>query len=125
MPRTIDLADVHVGHRIRKRRLMLGLSQNDLGKPCRITFQQVQKYESGKNRVGASRLLQFSQVLDVPVSYFFEGLASPKLKNTAPDLAQELMATRDGLALAKAFMSIKEAPLRKAIVHMVEELGLR
>jgi transcriptional regulator with XRE-family HTH domain len=127
MRRTLDPTDVHVGQRTRMRRMMLKMSQSDLGKPCGITFQQVQKYESGTNRVGASRLQQFSKLLDVPVSFFFEGVAPPtaKRKDAFPDLAQELMTTRDGLALAKAFMSIKKPPLRRAIVHIVEEFAKR
>jgi transcriptional regulator with XRE-family HTH domain len=127
MRRAFDPTDVHVGQRIKMRRMMLKMSQSDLGKPCDITFQQVQKYESGKNRVGASRLQQFSKLLDVPVSFFFEGLAPPaaKRKGALPDLAQELMTTRDGLALAKAFMSITKPPLRRAIVHIVEEFAKR
>ena len=119
--------DVHVGRRIKMRRMMLGMSQSDLGKPCGITFQQVQKYENGKNRVGASRLQQFSKLMDVPVAFFFEGLASSlaKLRSGLHDPAQDLLATRDGLALAKAFMSIKQGALRRAIVHIVEEFARR
>jgi transcriptional regulator with XRE-family HTH domain len=127
MGRTLDATDVHVGQRIKMRRMMLRMSQSDLAKPCGITFQQVQKYENGKNRVGASRLQQFSKLLDAPVSFFFEGLAPPgaKRKDAFPDLAQELMTTRDGLALAKAFTSIEKPPLRRAIVHIVEEFAKR
>jgi transcriptional regulator with XRE-family HTH domain len=123
----MDRADVFVGNRIRMRRLMLKMSQSDLGKPCGITFQQIQKYEKGTNRVGASRLQQFAKVLDVPVAFFFDGLGPPaaKQKDAFLDFARELMTTRDGLALAKAFMAIKQGPLRRAIVHIVEEFAKR
>jgi transcriptional regulator with XRE-family HTH domain len=121
----INPTDVHVGRRIKMRRMMVGMSQGALGEACGVSFQQIQKYEIGKNRVSASRLQQFSALLDVPVSFFFEGLTSSaaKLKDVAPDLAQELLATRDGLALVKAFMSIENGPLRKAIVSLVEEFA--
>jgi transcriptional regulator with XRE-family HTH domain len=127
MRRVPRAADVSVGGRIRMRRLMLGLSLNDLGRPCGISFQQVQKYESGENRVGASRLHQFSTLLDVPVSFFFDSSAPPavKQKKAPSSLAQELMATRDGPELAKAFTSIKQQPLRRAIVRIVEEFAKR
>jgi transcriptional regulator with XRE-family HTH domain len=123
----INPTDANVGRRVKMRRMMLGKSQSALGEACGVTFQQIQKYETGKNRVSASRLQQFSALLDVPVSFFFEGLASPaaKLGDVAPDLAQELLATRDGLALVKAFMSIKNGALRKAIVSLVEEFAKR
>jgi transcriptional regulator with XRE-family HTH domain len=99
--------DVHVGQRIRMRRIVIGLSQSDLGKTCGISFQQIQKYEKGNNRVSASRLEQFAKILDVPVSFFFEGRSSEgsKHKNPTQDLAQQLLATRDGIELAKAFVT--------------------
>jgi transcriptional regulator with XRE-family HTH domain len=117
--------DVHVGKRIRMRRMMLNKSQTDLGRICGITFQQIQKYESGANRVSASRLQQFSKLLDVPVSFFFEGMASnaAKQKNAPEDLAQQLLSTKDGIELTKAFISIDDKRVRRSIVAIVEEIA--
>jgi transcriptional regulator with XRE-family HTH domain len=100
--------DAHVGNRIKMRRLMLNISQGDLGKHSRITFQQIQKYERGANRVSASRLQEFAKLLQVPISFFFDGLPSydAKASKAAPaaDLAQQLLSTRDGIDLTKAFI---------------------
>lgn len=119
-----DSIDINVGRRIRMRRMMLSKSQTDLGETCGITFQQIQKYEKGINRVSASRLQQFAKILDVPVSFFFEGQASKGAKpNAADDLAQQLLSTRDGLELTKAFVSINDKALRRSIVAIVEEIA--
>lgn len=119
-----DAVDIHIGRRIRMRRMMLKKSQTDLGETCGITFQQIQKYENGTNRVSASRLQQFAKILDVPVSFFFESLATKGSKpNTTDDLAQQLLSTRDGLELSKAFVSIDDKRLRRSIVAMVEEIA--
>jgi transcriptional regulator with XRE-family HTH domain len=117
--------DVHVGRRVKMRRMMLNLSQSDLGNKSGITFQQVQKYEKGVNRVSASRLQEFAKCLDVPVSFFLEGLPSnsAKLKNAPADPAQQLLVTRDGMDLVKAFVSIDDKALRRSIVTMVEEIA--
>ena len=117
--------DVHVGKRIRMRRMMLNRTQTDLGRTCGITFQQIQKYEKGTNRVSASRLQQFSKLLGVPVSFFFEGLASngAKEKKAPEDLAQQLLSTRDGIELTKAFITIDDKSVRRSIVAMVEEIA--
>jgi len=105
---------------VRMRRLMLDMSQTDLAGALRLTFQQVQKYEKGTNRVSASRLQQISQILRVPIPFFFEGAdASPEFGS--PDYLNDFLATSDGLALVKAFMRIKDARLRRAIVHLVED----
>src|SRR5262245_8330785 len=118
--------DKHVGNRLRMRRLMLGMSQEKLGIALNLTFQQVQKYERGTNRIGASRLQHISQVLQVPVAFFFEGAPSepgqPKDSPTHPSPAYvfDFLATTDGLALTKAFMRIKEPKLRRCIVRLVE-----
>lgn len=119
--------DVHVGKRIKMRRVMLNISQTDLGEKSAITFQQVQKYEKGTNRVSASRLAEFSQVLDIPVSFFFEGLASNGAgsRNAAEDLAQQLLSTREGVDLTKAFISINDTSMRRLIVALVEEIANR
>src|SRR5215831_18758366 len=99
--------DKHVGARVRMRRMMLNMSQSDLGEALGITFQQIQKYEKGTNRVSASRLQQIAQVLRVPVPFFFDGVAhfeSDQKANQQAALPAEMVeffATRDGLALAK------------------------
>src|SRR6516164_8433127 len=109
--------DRHVGGRLRMRRMMLPMSQEKLGGALGLTFQQVQKYEKGTNRIGASRLQQISHILQVPVAFFFEG--APTLHGQAdaataapsPTYVSDFLATSDGLALTKAFMRIKEARL--------------
>lgn len=119
--------DAHVGRRIRMRRITIGLSQNELGKTCGISFQQTQKYEKGNNRVSASRLEQFAKCLDVPVSFFFEDRSSEEAKHKNPphDLAQRLLATRDGIDLAKAFVAIEDRSLRRSIVAMAKKIAKR
>ena len=120
--------DRHVGARVRMRRMMLAMSQTDLGDALGLTFQQVQKYEKGTNRVGASRLQHISQILQVPVAFFFEGAphqpGQPKALGETPSPAYvfDFLATSDGLALTKAFMRIKESKLRRCIVNLVEEI---
>jgi transcriptional regulator with XRE-family HTH domain len=127
--RIANPVDKHVGSRIRMRRLMLGMSQEKLGDGLGLTFQQVQKYEKGTNRVGASRLQHISQLLQVPVPFFFEG--APHLPGEpigigpapSPAYVFNFLATTDGLALTKAFMQIKETSMRRRIVHLVEEIA--
>jgi transcriptional regulator with XRE-family HTH domain len=119
------LIDQGVGSRVRMRRLMLKLSQTDLADGLGLTFQQVQKYEKGMNRIGASRLQQIAHILQVPVTFFFE-TASPHPPTVAQDQSlanlNDFMATRDGLTLAKAFMTIGDIRLRRRIVDLVEEI---
>jgi len=116
------IVDKHVGNRVRMRRMMVGMSQEALGEALGVTFQQVQKYEKGKNRVSASRLQHISQVLQVTVPFFFEG-APGGIDGTAesPSYVNEFLATSDGLALAKAFTRIENSKLRRLIVHLVED----
>jgi len=123
--------DRHVGSRVRMRRMMLGMSQEKLGDALGLTFQQVQKYEKGANRIGASRLQQISQILQVPVSFFFEGVPSPRSEPRAegtgdapsPAYVSDFLATSDGLALTKAFVRITDAKLRRRIVDLVEQIA--
>src|SRR5437667_10087380 len=101
--------DKHVGARVRMRRMMLSMSQEKLGDALGLTFQQVQKYEKGANRIGASRLQHIAQILQVPVAFFFEGGPAGEgarggSEPASPSYVSEFLATRDGLALAKAFM---------------------
>jgi len=113
--------DKHVGSRVRMRRMMLGMSQEELGDGLGLTFQQVQKYEKGTNRIGAGRLQHISHILQIPVPFFFEG--SPHGEAPSPAYMSDFLATADGLALIKAFMRIKEPTLRRRIVELVEEIA--
>jgi transcriptional regulator with XRE-family HTH domain len=121
--------DKHVGSRVRMRRMMLGMSQEKLGDALGLTFQQVQKYEKGTNRIGASRLQQISHILQVPVEFFFEGAPSlgPQANGMgeapSPSYVSDFLATSDGLALTKAFMRIKEPKLRRRIVDLVQQIA--
>lgn len=120
--------DKHVGSRVRMRRMMLSMSQEKLGDALGLTFQQVQKYEKGTNRIGASRLQQIAHILQVPVSFFFEGAphsAGHGGMNEAPSPAYvaDFLATSDGLSLTKAFMRIKSSKLRRRIVDLVEQIA--
>src|SRR3984893_14801430 len=123
--------DKHVGSRVRMRRMMLGMSQEKLGDALGLTFQQVQKYEKGTNRIGASRLQQISQILQVPVAFFFEGAPhlaggpTPGATEPAPSPAyvSDFLAPSDGLSLTKAFMRIPDAKLRRRIVDLVQQMA--
>jgi transcriptional regulator with XRE-family HTH domain len=125
--------DKHVGSRVRMRRMMLGMSQEKLGDALGLTFQQVQKYEKGTNRIGASRLQQISQILQVPVAFFFEGAPDIPTAGFAengggeaapsPTYVSDFLATSDGLALTKAFMRIEDAKLRRRIVDLVQQIA--
>ena len=121
--------DKHVGARVRMRRMMLGMSQEKLGDALGLTFQQVQKYEKGANRIGASRLQQIAHILQVSVSFFFEGApsvpghqADGMSEAPSPAYVSDFLATSDGLALTKAFMRIKDGKLRRRIVDLVEQM---
>ena len=121
--------DRHVGSRVRMRRMMLSMSQEKLGDALGLTFQQVQKYEKGTNRIGASRLQQISDILQVPVAFFFEGAPTlggqPSGLGEAPSPAyiSDFLATSDGLALTKAFVEIKDSKVRRRIVDLVEAIA--
>jgi transcriptional regulator with XRE-family HTH domain len=118
--------DVHVGSRVRIRRLELGMSQEKLGDALGLTFQQVQKYEKATNRISASRLQHVSRILQVAIAYFFEG--SPGQLNAKGNVpsstyVSDFMAATDGLTLAKAFTQIKNASVRHHIVKLVNEIA--
>jgi len=121
--------DAHIGQKIRARRTLLGLSQTELADAASISFQQVQKYEKGTNRVGASRLQQFSEALGVPPSYFFEGAPSVGKKQAAPqegglseDAIVSFLGTREGAALVRGFLSIKQKPVRQNVIAFIDTL---
>ena len=123
--------DKHVGSRVRMRRMMLGMSQEKLGDALGLTFQQVQKYEKGTNRIGASRLQQIAHILQVPVSFFFEGaphapggpITGGMSEAPSPAYVSDFLATSDGLSLTKSFMRIKNSKLRRRIVDLVEQIA--
>ena len=120
--------DKHVGNRLRMRRLMLHKSQSDVANALGLTFQQLQKYENGTNRISASRLQGLCAILQVPVSFFFEGAPQePKLPvfgsdEQSPSYVNEFLATSDGVALALAFGRIRDPKVRRAIVALVEQI---
>ena len=125
--------DIHVGSRVRLRRNFLGLSQTKLGEAVGLTFQQIQKYERGANRVGGSRLYEFSQLLDVPVAYFFDemppeisgkgGKPVPGLAERVPEAeSADLLAKRETLELVRAYYRIGDPNVRKRLYHFVKSL---
>ena len=127
--KVLNLTDQHVGRRVRMRRLMLAMSQEKLAAALSLTFQQVQKYERGANRISASRLQQLSHILQVPVTFFFEGApnaSAPHGSNgSALSMAQidEFVSDLNGLTLIRAFMRLDNAVLRRTIVMLVQEIA--
>ena len=123
--------DKYVGSRVRMRRIMLGMSQEKLGEALGLTFQQVQKYEKGTNRVGASRLQQISEILQVPVSFLFDGGPSGMVngenfgEGASPAYVSDFLATSEGLALTRAFTRIGDAKMHRSIVELVEQIAAR
>ena len=125
--------DVHVGGRVRFRRMLLGMSQEKLGEKLGLTFQQIQKYEKGINRIGASRLFDLAQVLGVSVQFFYEeapaSADAPRLltagfgEKPAEGSIVEFLRSRDGLELNKAFVRISDVKARRAIVDLVRSLA--
>jgi transcriptional regulator with XRE-family HTH domain len=122
--------DVHVGGRIRMRRNMLGMSQEKLGERLGVTFQQVQKYEKGTNRVGASRLQDIASILSAPVSYFFENAPSKEAsampvhaEEPANAMVMEFCSSAEGLTLNRAFVKISSPKTRKRIIELVRALA--
>ncbi len=122
--------DAHVGSRVRLRRMLLGMSQERLGESMGLTFQQVQKYEKGVNRIGASRLFQIAKILEVPVQFFFEeapqldgpaatGMAEPESET----FILEFLNSREGLELNRAFVKIADPKVRKSIVDLIRSLS--
>jgi transcriptional regulator with XRE-family HTH domain len=111
------------------RRMILQMSQEKLGDALALTFPQVQKYEKGTNRIGASRMQQIAQVLQVPVSFFFEGAPGAGVPQdgelSSPSFVSDFLASADGLALSRAFTRLKDAKLRRRIVDLVEEIAAK
>ena len=142
VPKTIDPAvavpsqahpvDVHVGRRLRLRRTIMGLSQDSIGKAIGVTFQQIQKYERGINRMGASRIYDFAKALNVPVSYFFEGygddLGEPShaygmAESEAPAFEHEQISNRETMDVMRAYHKIKNPQVRKRIVDLIKSMA--
>ena len=117
--------DIQVGNRVRIRRMLIGMSQERLGDLLGLTFQQVQKYEKGVNRIGAGRLFEVSRILNVPIDFFYEGV------NTQPGASEpegappvmEFVSSGEGLQLSLAFMKIKDAKVRKRMLDLVKSLA--
>jgi transcriptional regulator with XRE-family HTH domain len=133
-PGTPNPVDVHVGSRVRLRRTLLGLSQEKLGEAVGLTFQQIQKYERGANRIGASRLFEFSRILDVPVSFFFDDMGD-RFKNGEASLAYgaadqpqmtldaDPLTRRETLELVRAYYRIADPHVRKRLFELTKSLG--
>jgi transcriptional regulator with XRE-family HTH domain len=122
--------DIHVGSRIRLRRNMLGMSQEKLGENLGITFQQIQKYEKGTNRVGASRLQAIASILSVPVAFFFEdapgrenGNASGLAEDSSTNYVVDFLNSPEGLQLNRAFVRIADGKVRRKVVDLVKALA--
>ena len=129
--------DIHVGTRIKLRRTLLGMSQERLGDALGLTFQQVQKYERGINRVGASRLFDLSRILDVPISFFFDdapygqtssfGAQSnrllPGVTDTGDGLADDTLNRRETLELVRAYNRITDPSVRKRVFELIKSMG--
>lgn len=126
--------DVHVGGRLRLRRNMAGLSQEKLGKQLGITFQQIQKYEKGTNRMGASRLQEIAEILKTPISYFFEDVpnsgaaqgeatGSGFSEPSSSDYVVDFLSSSEGLQLNRAFIKIEDAKVRRKVIDLVKALA--
>ena len=130
-----NAVDVHVGKRVRLRRTLLGMSQEQLGASLNITFQQVQKYERGANRISASRLWDISQILDVQISYFFDDMTDDTMRSSPrrvsrgentdfdDDNVRDTMARRETLELVRTYYLIESSKVRKRISEMVKSLA--
>jgi transcriptional regulator with XRE-family HTH domain len=118
-------ADFDVGRRVRLRRLEIGMSQQKLGEHLGVSFQQVQNYEKGTNRISASRLQQIAELLDAPVSYFFEGVPIDKQSggNEGHARLMSFLSSRQGVALARSFLRVKSGKVRREMVELVESIA--
>jgi transcriptional regulator with XRE-family HTH domain len=126
--RGASIIDRHVGGRMRERRLALGMSQTDLADELKLTFQQVQKYEKGTNRIGAGRLFVVANLLKTSVAFFYQG--APGMKEggddgATPDVANQIARARDGHALASAFIAITDRKARELLVGLAENMVAR
>lgn len=124
--------DKHVGSRVRMRRVLIGMSQEKLGEALGLTFQQVQKYEKGTNRIGASRLQQISNILGMPVEFFFDGAPVPETGQPVGEGLREpadtpyvadFLASNEGVQLNRAFLRIRDPKLRRRVVDLVNAIA--
>jgi transcriptional regulator with XRE-family HTH domain len=117
--------DIQVGNRVRIRRMLIGMSQERLGDLLGLTFQQVQKYEKGVNRIGAGRLFEMARILNVPVDFFYEGMNStqPGAGEGEGAPVMEFVSSGEGMQLSLAFMKIKDAKVRKRVLDLVKSLA--
>lgn len=119
--------DIQVGNRVRIRRMLIGMSQERLGDLLGLTFQQVQKYEKGVNRIGAGRLFEMSRILNVPVDFFYEGVNAHTGQSGAGEVesapVMEFVSSGEGLQLSLAFMKIKDTKVRKRVLDLVKSLA--
>ena len=127
---TPDPIDIHVGSRVRMRRTLLGMSQEKLGNALSLTFQQIQKYERGANRIGSSRLYKLSHILDVPVGYFFEDMQKETvnrakgLSDSNPEtFEQDQLAKRETLELVRAYYKVTDPKVRKRLFELVKAVA--
>ena len=119
--------DVHVGTRLRMRRMMLSISQEKLGEALGVSFQQIQKYEKGTNRIGAGRLRDISNELKVPISYFYDDMpgeaSASGFAETGTSYVSELLTSSDGVELTRAFLQVKDPAVRRRIVDLVKSIA--
>jgi transcriptional regulator with XRE-family HTH domain len=127
--KTPNPVDKHVGSRVRMRRRMLAMSQGKLGDALGITFQQVQKYEKGTNRIGAGRLQEISHILQVPIAFFYEDALDGTARRVSVEdtrslaLLDDFISSPEGLRLVQSFMRIERADVRRRIVALVQEIS--
>ncbi len=123
--------DVHVGGRVRMRRILIGLSQEKLGEQLGLTFQQVQKYEKGSNRISASRLWQMARILGVPVAFFFDDIPDTPNENSQPGFGEsagetalmDFLSSTEGFQLNRAFSQIEQPNVRRKLVELAKALA--
>jgi len=127
---TPDPIDIHVGSRVRMRRTLLGMSQEKLGNALSLTFQQIQKYERGANRIGSSRLYKLSHILDVPVGYFFEEMQKETVQrakglsdSNSATFEQDQLAKRETLELVRAYYKVTDPKVRKRLFELVKAVA--
>lgn len=122
--------DAHVGHRVRLRRMLIGMSQERLGDLLGLTFQQVQKYEKGVNRIGAGRLYDVAGILGVPISFFYENIEEGKSQGAIgfgqshePLPVMDFMSSGEGIQMSLAFMRVKDVRVRRKLLELIRSLG--
>ena len=119
--------DAHVGYRVRLRRVLIGMSQERLGELLGLTFQQVQKYERGINRIGAGRLYEVAEILDVPISFFYEGVNGVERSGEGGGLessaVMDFLSSNEGIQLSTAFMGIRDAKVRRRLLDLVRSIA--